>query len=215
MPRSLNTPLTVYETGFILTTRRFASLRFASLRFASLASPPQVVPDAPLGLVDAATNDLQEVYRYDDGGCAAKIITHEARLTGDTTRDTTRETTKDTASTTQGPTGSGGGGGGGGGGGSSNSNGDAAYAIEVTWGEFEGLAHPQMGDAITMWTFSDSNSSSDVLLPATGPAFSDGPHARSSDKAGSSASSSYEVLYNLFDYFDPVTERGLLSDGRW
>ena len=208
MPRSLNTPLTVYETGFILTTRRFASL----------ASPPQVVPDAPLGLVDAATNDLQEVYRYDDGGCAAKIITHEARLTGDTTRDTTRDTTKDTASTTQGPTGSGGGGGGvigGGGGGSSNSNGDAAYAIEVTWGEFEGLAHPQMGDAITMWTFSDSNSSSDVLLPATGPAFSDGPHARSSDKAGSSASSSYEVLYNLFDYFDPVTERGLLSDGRW
>ena len=205
MPRSLNTPLTVYETGFILTTRRFASL----------ASPPQVVPDAPLGLVDAATNDLQEVYRYDDGGCAAKIITHEARLTGDTTRDTTRETTKDTASTTQGPTGSGGGVIGGGGGGSSNSNGDAAYAIEVTWGEFEGLAHPQMGDAITMWTFSDSNSSSDVLLPATGPAFSDGPHARSSDKAGSSASSSYEVLYNLFDYFDPVTERGLLSDGRW
>ena len=137
-----------------------------------------MVSDAPLGLVDASSGELDEVFPYDNDACPAKIITHEARLSGS----------------------------------GDGSNGDAAYAVEVTWGEFEGLAHPQMGDRVVMWTFTEAGDGR--LMPATGADFASGPRREKATNSSSSSSSSYEVLYDLFDYFDPVTERGLLSDGK-
>ena len=87
-------------------------------------------------------------------------------------------------------------------------NGNFAYTLQTTWGEFEGLEHPQLGNQISTWTFSADE---DRLVRGAGLSrtFESGPRR---PERSTAEDSSVQVLYDLFDYFDPVTERGMLSD---